>query len=436
MFKSLTWRRAASLGLFAMLLLAVLALPFAGTARAAEIITGDPNAIVPASQVIDDDLFITGQTIRIEGTVRGDVFAAGQDVEVTGTIEGNLFVAAQFFANNGRVDGGIYTFAYVVNIGSASVVSDNVYGGAFSVETDEGSQIGRSLYVMGYQGIVSGEVGRDLNFTGAALQLNGDVGRNLTVRIGEPTEGENYEWNSWMPGNIQTIAPGFEQANDSTVGGETDYQVVDYDTNAANYAPNAPTMWGLVVAATVIIRVGEFMTLFLVGALLLLLWPAPVKRVEEQITKHPWRSLGLGVLGLILYPFAFVLAAVLIVMLGLLVGLVTLGQLAGYVFGFGFLLLGLVTLAVCFAAMVASKAIISQMVGKWLLGTFNVSLDNRWMSLLALLVGVFIFVAIRLIPVFGWLVAALVIVLGFGAMIGALWLKEPVQAARRRKAKR
>lgn len=440
MFKGSILRRAAGILLCSALLLAVLTLPFAGPARAAEIITSDTEAVWPAGQTLEDDLVIAGQRVRVEGTVHGDVFAFGQTVEVSGVIEGNLFVGAQYFTNSGSVDGSVYAFAYTLTAESATLVADNFYGFGFSVQTDEGSQVDRSLYAFGYQAILNGQVGRDVTFNGAAFQLNGDVGRNLIVRISEPDRAEyrDYgQWTMWMPAGGEIIPPGYEVGDQASIGGETDYQVIEMPTDQEwAYTPDAPTLWGIAVAAAVIARVGEFITLFLVGALLLLLWPTQVARVEQQVTKHAWRSLGLGVLGAILFPFALVLAAVLIVLLGILIGIVTLGQLAVYVFGIGFVLLGLVTMLLCFAAMVATKAIISQMVGKWLLGAANISLqDSRWMALLALLVGVFIYAGIRLIPVLGWLVAGFVIVLGFGAMLGAWWIKEPAVAARRGRKK-
>jgi hypothetical protein len=442
MFKSTTLRRATGIVFLSLLLLAVLALPFAGPAQAAEIITGEPDAILPAGTTIEDDLVIAGTQVRVDGTVRGDVFAFGQTVEVNGVIEGNLFVGAQYFTNSGSIDGSVYAFAYSVTASGETRITDNLYGFGFSVQADAGSQVTRSLYAFGYQASLAGEVGRDVTFGGAAFRLDGAVGRNLIVRISEPQE-TRYQgygpWTMWMPSGVEFLAPGYEIGDQASVAGETDYQVYDVPEGREwSYTPDAQTLWGLAVAATVVARVGEFITLFLVGALLYMVWPTQVGRVDTQVRRHPWRSLGLGVLGAILFPFAFLLAALLIVLLGILIGILTLGQLAIYVFGIGFLALFLATMLLCFAAMVATKSILSQMAGKWLLGAANISLeDSRWMALLALLVGVFIFVGIRLIPILGWLVAGVVIVVGFGAMLGAWLIREPAPAVRRgRKAKR
>lgn len=425
-------KRNFSLILISAAVVLALALTVASPARAAEIITGDPNAIVPVGQVIDDDLFITGQTVEIAGTVRGDVFAAGQQVTVTGSIEGNLFVAGQLVAADGNVDGSVYSLGYAINFGSSAVVSDNVYGAGFSIEAAEGSNIGRSVYAAGYQSILSGEVGRDVNFSGAAFRLNGDVGRNLTVQIGEPEEGTetSFAYGPWMPVNVQVIEPGYVKANDATVGGRIDYSVVTYEPSSGRtYTPEPKTLWGLAVAGWIFSRVGEFLALFLVGILLVAVWPKQVAQVETQITKRTWRSLGVGFLAAILFPFAFLLAVLVIVLVGLLVGLLSLGQLAPIVFAAGFLTLGLATVIFFAAGLLAAKSIFGHLVGERLFKSTNYETQgNVWGAILALLVGLLIYEIVMLIPILGWLIGIVIVLLGLGAIIGAFWLKDKAPA--------
>ena len=56
-------------------LVLVISLGFVGTAQAVEFIE---NEDLPAGEVIDDDLFIVGDNVVINGTVNGDLFAFGQ----------------------------------------------------------------------------------------------------------------------------------------------------------------------------------------------------------------------------------------------------------------------------------------------------------------------------------------------------------------------
>ena len=414
------------------IVLAALALSFASPARAAEIITGNPDAIVPADQVIDDDLFIAGQNVRIEGTVNGDVFAAGNQVEVTGTIDGNLFVGSQLFTNNGTVNGSVYSFSYVAVTGPTAYVADNMFGFAFAVQTEAGSFVGRSAYAFAYQATVSGQVGRDLNFYGSALRVDGSIGRNLKAQISEPKYTQTPQFGPWMPGNVTIMQPGYE-VSAATIGGETDIQVVEYQAPTPQNNLPTPTLWGIAVAGWVVNRVGEFIALFLLGILLYLLWPKQMERVEDQITAHPWRSLGLGFLAAILFPFAFMLAVVIIILLAILLGVISLGHLAGPILALGFLLLGLAAVVFCIAGLLAAKSIFGYLVGSRILQS-SVE-DSGWGVVLILLVGLLLYELVALVPFLGWLVALVVILLGWGAMASVLWIKDAKPQARKKRTR-
>lgn len=429
-----------NLGIFALsvLILSVLALSFASPARAAEIITGEPDAILPADQVVDDDLFIAGQNVRIEGTVNGDVFAAGNRVEVTGIIDGNLFVGGQLVTLSGSVNGSVYAGGSAVITGPNAAISDNLYGFAFALQNEAGSFVGRSMYAFSYQAMLSGQVTRDLNFFGSALRMDGAVGRNLKAEISESSDYDPYQsgpWMMWVPANIEIMQPGHDISRGS-VGGETDIQVVEYQAPTQTDVPVEPqTLWGLAVAGWVIDRVGEFISLFLVGALLFLVWPAQMKRVEDQITGHTLRSLGLGVLAAILFPFAFVLAVFVVILLAILLGVVSLGQLVGPILTLGFLLIALATAAFFVAGFLGAKAIFGHLVGSRLLGASTE--DKGWGLLLILLVGLLLYEIVALIPILGWLVGLVVVLLGWGAIAGLLWFKDKQPQTRtKRKARR
>jgi hypothetical protein len=66
------------------------------------------HVTVPADEVIDGDLYATGETVTIDGktvtidgTVRGDVVASGREVRVNGSIEGDLMACGQAVVRGG-----------------------------------------------------------------------------------------------------------------------------------------------------------------------------------------------------------------------------------------------------------------------------------------------------------------------------------------------
>jgi len=73
-----------SIMLATVLLVMVLVL-FAIPAEAATILTGD-NLTVEAGEIIDDDLYLFGETITVSGIVSGDAILFGNEVVVDGQV--------------------------------------------------------------------------------------------------------------------------------------------------------------------------------------------------------------------------------------------------------------------------------------------------------------------------------------------------------------
>jgi hypothetical protein len=58
--------------------------------------------------------------------------------------------------------------------------------------------------------------------------------------------------------------------------------------------------------------------------------------------------------------------------------------------------------------------------------------DRRWYALVALLVGLLIYAVIRIIP----FLAFVVIILGLGAIAGAIWMRDPEKPKRARRTRK
>src|SRR5262245_54066587 len=76
---------------------------------------------ITQSEVIDDDLFIAGELVQIDGVVNGDVYAGGETVRITGVINGDVHIGAGKIDITGTVDGDIYMGAGEVILRGATV---------------------------------------------------------------------------------------------------------------------------------------------------------------------------------------------------------------------------------------------------------------------------------------------------------------------------
>jgi hypothetical protein len=293
------------------------------------------------------------------------------------------------------------------------------------------------LYSAGYQTILDGDVAGDVMFSGGAFRLNGSVGRNLTVQIND--SGENSDdsptFTAFMPGNVEMMAAGYEIGSLGSVGGESSINVVNHVDGVAE--ADGRTVVGIAMADWLRTRIGEFVSLLIVGGLLLAIWPNQMRRVEDQIRLRPLHSLGWGLLGFLLFPAIVLLAIFMVILIAALGGAVTLGELLGTILSFGALAIGLAVALFSFVLWLASKAIFGHLLGEQLLDRISPAvLDDRSGALLVLLVGLLVYEVLRAVPLLGALIAIFVVLIGLGAVLAVAFTRAPKPQTRKPAKKR
>ena len=409
--------------IFSVLLLAVMFSVVVTTpAAAGTTIEGNPDATVEEGEVIADDLFIGGQDVVMAGVVEGDLFAAGQDVVISGQVLGDVYAAGQTVTVSGEIEGALFLGGYSVNLEDGASIGRNVYFGAFSLETGPESLIGRSIYGGAYQLILNGEVVRDVTAGLAALEINGPVGGDVFIDLGEPTNDDdlNEVMDYWAPGMpyVEVIDPGYT-IDEELVDGSVNVKITPVDTNVDVDVdiPDVEVNPGWLFLQSLRRRAGEFVGLLMVGSLMLWLGKDMFLKLHDEVQRNAGKDTLWGMLVYFLYiPVLMALFLALLTVV-ILVSFLTFGTLTGQMIGlstfsfFGFttvfsLLTGLVT-----------KVVVGYMVGRWLLGKMtSMTYESFWHHFAALALGVFLYEVLRAIPVFGWLVAAAVILIGTGAI--------------------
>lgn len=408
----------------------ILLVSTSGVAYAVEIID---SGTIPESEVIDDDVFIGGDTVVVDGTVNGDLFAAGNTVTINGTVNGSLVVAAQTIQINGKVSGSIYGASSAISFGENLVVGRNVYYAGFGLETKKGSLINRDLLVTGYQAVLYGNVGRDVLAAVGALHLNGGVGRDVKAEVSSPDEGfgGNIPFLT-PPGSPAMVASGLHVSDSAQIGGSLVYTSEAVQSEAIKSEPTGGVVYQTPQPAqtteerkpTVIVEQGigrwilnrlrDLTTILVLGGLALWLIPTTLQKVTERARREPLPSAGWGAISIIVgYAGAFMLA-LSIIALGVFLGVLTLGGLAKTVFGIGFSTLGLAFTIFSLLISYGSKVIVSLLAGKILLQKIAPQFAEH--KVWPLLIGVIVYVLIRSIPFLGWLVGIAVTLIGFGAM--------------------
>jgi cytoskeletal protein CcmA (bactofilin family) len=338
------------------------------------------DVTVGSGETVPTDLYAFGGTVTVDGTIQGDLVASGGSVTVNGTVDGDVMAAGATLRIGGTVNGDVR--AAGANVTIAGEVNEDALVAGGRVEVASDASVGEDLIVSSGTLTVAGTVNGNVAGTTSTYSVTGTIGGEDTIAIRQ--EG----------------------------------------------APSAPTVTDRAFDA-----VGHFVAVFLVGLLALWVVPRLMARAETTVRARPLVAAGAGLLGFIGFVVILIAIAVGVVLLAVILGLVgledlaALGALAGIVAVGG--LVVAFTLVVGFLADavvgLALAALLARAGGQATTEPDSVwRLDARTALLLAL--GTAIIVVLSSLPVIGWLVKTVVVVLGFGAVLWALWRRwEPTR---------
>lgn len=454
-------------GLTALSLVLVLLLATAGTVSAAEF---PKEETIPAGQTIDDDVLISGENVAVDGTINGVLLATGQTVTLNGTVngdaflmaervivaesavvDGNLFVGAADIVVNGTVTGTVFGGSASMILGGTADVGRNFFYGGFSLEAEQGSAIAKDLFSGTYQSILSGDIARDLKVGAAAVVLNGNVGRNATIEVGDVEAQDNptqwMQFNPYMNQYVsEVINPGIRVSDGASIGGKLTYTssvdmtgaLEDVTSGSVVYQTPVPAasssakgysmdqvrpfdrdFGGAFVRASVMQTARNLLKLMAVGALILWLLRKPFMEIVDAAYKQPMKAMGWGFIIIAVGLLAALIVPLVFLMIGVLIGFISLGSLLYVWFGIAGTTLTLAAMLFFFAIFTISKIVAAYMFGKWIMkAVFKEETEKVWLNLL---IGVFLYTLLRAIPFIGWLAGLAATLIGSGAF----WLALP-----------
>ena len=135
--------------------------------------------------MIDDDLYITAGTFVLDGTVNGDLIVVGRTLTINGKVDGDVIALGQTVLVNGTVTGAIRTAGYALFLGEQASIGGDLIAASYSLESREGSRVGRDLLFAGNQVLLAGDVSRQRTCRTRAFELRGTVGGSVSAGVGE-----------------------------------------------------------------------------------------------------------------------------------------------------------------------------------------------------------------------------------------------------------
>ncbi len=318
--------------------------------------TGD-SVEIAADETFEDNLYVLAGTIDVNGTVDGDLVAAGGQISIDGTVTGDVTIA----------------------------------GGDLTI----GGEILGDLRVAAGQLRLNGTVGGDVAVVGGTVEIDDAVGADVLFAAGQMNIGGD------VAGQIYGAAGEYNRTG--TVVGPEDVTVDEPD--------EPPTFGDRVVGG-----VYRLVTLFLVGALVLLMLRRPLEAVLTRARQRPGGGLVAGLVGLSAIV-ALLIASILVgIIWSILFGLLGFGLLVG-TYWFGFVVLWVVIAFALFVLVVYAAPIITGLAGSRLVLAGQ---DNIWVQLAALAVGLALYLVLTAIPFVGWLIGLLAVLFATGAIVLAV----------------
>lgn len=308
---------------------------------AAEFQGGDVY-ILPADAVVEEDLFVAGREIIIEGTVKGDLFAAGSSILIQGEVLGTAYLAAYVVAlqsdasgARGIVHGDLMSASYnLVLDGTVGQDVRSAAGGtgdpnmaftpgpaaaestSFTESLPQGlyltprAQVGGDILAATSKATIEGTVGSDLSIaTEQFLQTpSGIIGGDLEIA------SSHADIQGAVKGDLDVNTESIVFAPNVTIGGETRYTAPQEAatapagaifTSPAESPDNAVSQnrWQDWLIRTVLILVGFGLLLVLARWAARFGMPQGADITERRLGT----SLVWGVLSLFIVPMAIIL---------------------------------------------------------------------------------------------------------------------------------
>jgi len=368
---------------------------FAATPALAADVRNEDSVVIASGDVINDDLYVAGSRIIINGTVNGDVMAGGSSITVNGKIDGSIIAVGSTIGIEGEVTHAVRVAGSDINV-SGTIGGDLAVAGS-SVKIDGSAEIGQDVIFAASRISINGPVGGDVKGGGGRVILQNVVEGNVELGIGSielytmvdiksdmdfRVERLTVEPTTHIKGDLTYLSK--EEANimpGATIDGEITHRIPEV---REPIIPPAFGIWSKVIA---------FLMILMVGIVIILIAPKRSLAMAASIKRKPLLSLGWGAVILLATPIAALIIFITII-------------------GIPVSLLGMVLYGI---AIFLSQIVVGLFIGYWILGSFS-RVESRGMLIGALALGFAILTLIKLIPYLGIPLWIATVLFGMGAM--------------------
>lgn len=348
------------------------------------------SVAISSKEIVNDDLYISSESVEILGTINGDVYVGGGVVKIDGKINGDLIIAGGTITISGKIKDDVYIGGGNVTVSKASI-GDSLLVGSGTLNIDKDSSIGGSLLTGSGMVTNNAKVGRNFFAGAGSVALDSLVGGEARIAAGEINIsdktiiskdlyyllGEDGKSELVLPQNAKVLGTIKKVETPAGMNPEVNRSKEEFKN-----------MFGYAQGGMLLI---SFLGSLLVGVLAIKMYAKKAEELSNQVQGSVFSNLGIGFLILILtIPLAIV---VMFTIIGAQLSMIT------------FALFGI---AVYFAKLVSVLAL-----GQTISKQFGWNKINLYGSFV---LGLTILFTIKFIPIVGGFTSFLFTCVGLGAI--------------------
>jgi cytoskeletal protein CcmA (bactofilin family) len=345
-------------------------------AHAANFKSGD-NVATKSSDVIDHTLFIAGDNIKVNGTVKGDVFCAGQNITINAKVDGDVICAGMNIEIGGTIAGDVRAAGQVVVLKGS--VTHNASLAGSNIRVDGSAKIGGDLQTGGSMTTINGSVARDIDAAGSTVTLNGTAGRDVQAA----TDNLRLDSNAKIDGAITYYS---HNTVDKSASAHVSGEITRKEPQTKRHETNTNPFPGIFFS---------FFSLLLFAFVLLAVFPRRLSGLTDLALTKPGMTVLIGLAACIAAP------AIILVSFMTVVGA----------------FLGIVLLLAWVVILLLSGVLASYYIGRLAL------MKSPYNPFIAMLVGVIIISALLAVPVVNIITLIAIMLFGSGMVIRELFEK-------------
>jgi len=355
---------------------------------------------------VNDDLYVAGGLVQVKERINGDLVIAGGEVTITGDVTEDIIGAGGRLNIEGNVGDDVRAAGGEITI-RGKISGDLIVAGG-QVRISEGAVIEGDAVISGGMLVIDGEINGDVKIAGGEVYFGGEIAGDTKIYVdhfqiagtitGDTTivaQEVTLEDGALIKGNLTYWLPGDAPDFSTVVSGTATF---DPDLKHVNREVMETTFLGATTVALLALMGYSLLASALIILLLILITNTFFAKTAKHLKSSPWKCMLIGFLFFALTPIIAVLF--LITVIGIPISF------------FIFIMYGF---AIFFA-----KPLTAITLAKWT----ELKYKKKWGKTRLFFVSIGAYLLLKLlgfIPIVGWIVCILAILLAFGALLQAKW---------------